>query len=345
MPWLVSIVNRPIAAPRPASPAAQARFDQLFALWTRHVPATDGDGAGDYEDFVEQAVRLEAAVDSFGADNVWLMISTEPGEAVNAGSGETRPVTDLQHLPLYGTQPSKRHADVDMEQARLAAAYYRYEAFLSRAGRRLAVCGFGLEGQGAELGDVLAGWSAEGTQQAFLKSVQIKQFAFPVDLPEGFSPADGSRLVYDALNYGAMYFEGQQESIIAQEFVAMEYEYRVFVVGTTVVTAAGCIEEFTPLDNQGDAFDNQLRRQRQTKTTVVPQRPMAAFLLEFAHDAVTALAREVPGLTDYVIDVALGPDGKPLIVELNSLLNAGLYASQPARVTETMAMRPREAVG
>lgn len=345
MPWLVSIVNRPIAAPRPATPAARARFDQLVALWTRHVPATDGDGAGDYEDFVEQAVRLEAVLDGFGADNVWLVISTDPRTAVNAGSGGTRPAAELQHLPRYGTQPSRRHEDVDMEQARLAAAYYRYEAFLSRAGRRLTVCGFGLEGSGVELGEVLAGWSAEGNRQAFLKSVQIKQFAFPVDLAEGFGPAGGSRLVYDALNYGAMYLEGQQESIIAQEFVTMEYEYRVFVVGNTVITAAGCIEEFTPLDNRGEAFDPQLRRQRQDKTPVASQPPMAAFLIEFARDAVEALAREVPQLTDYVIDVALGPEGTPLIVELNSLLNAGLYASQPARVTEAMAARERAAVG
>nr|WP_254788555.1 hypothetical protein [Arthrobacter sp. ok909] len=43
---------------------------------------------------------------------------------------------------------------------------------------------------------------------------------------------------------------------------------------------------------------------------------------------------EVPELTDYVIDVALNADGEPLIVELNSLLNSGLYASRPELVTE-----------
>jgi hypothetical protein len=63
---------------------------------------------------------------------------------------------------------------------------------------------------------------------------------------------------------------------------------------------------------------------------------IAALLTGFARSAIDALAYEVPDLTDYVIDVALGPDGKPLIVELNSLLNSGLYASQPLRVTEAM---------
>ncbi len=36
---------------------------------------------------------------------------------------------------------------------------------------------------------------------------------------------------------------------------------------------------------------------------------------------------EVPTLRQYVLDVALGADGEPLVVELNGLLNAGLYAS------------------
>jgi hypothetical protein len=223
-----------------------------------------------------------------------------------------------------------------MEQARLASAYYRYEAFRSRAGRRLAVCGFGLEGRGTELGDVLAGWSDEGVRKVFLKSVEAKQFAFGTDLPESFHAEQAGSLIYQELDCNALWLDGLPEAIIAQEFVAMEYEYRVFVVGNTVVAAAGCIEEFTPLDNQGDAFDTQLRRHRQAKTPVEPAPEIVGLLTAFARDAVDALAREVPELTDYVIDVALGPGGEPLIVELNSLLNAGLYASRPELVTRAL---------
>lgn len=337
MSWLVSIVNRPAPALRDAPPALQARRRQLLDLWSRYVPATPEDGYGDYELFFEQTLRLEAALATFGADNVWLVISTDIDTAVNAGTGEHRPAASLEHLSRYGVQSSRRHQDVDMEQARLAAAYYRYDAFLSRAGRRVALCGFGMEDEtSVELGDVLAGWAADGIRRAFLKSVRVKYAAFPVDLPEGFRPQDGATVVFAELDYGAMSLEGQRESLIAQEFVPMEYEYRVFVVGNTVVTAAGCVEEFTPLDNNGYRFDNQLRRQRQAESPVEVEPVIAGILTGFARNAVDALAVEVPELTDYVIDVALGADGNPLIVELNSLLNAGLYASQPSRVTEAM---------
>ncbi|QOT19325.1 hypothetical protein [Paenarthrobacter sp. YJN-5] len=72
---------------------------------------------------------------------------------------------------------------------------------------------------------------------------------------------------------------------------------------------------------------------------------IVGLLTNFARNAIDALALEVPALTDYVIDVALGPGEKPLIVELNSLLNAGLYASEPGRVAEAMAARERGLVG
>ncbi|ACL41946.1 hypothetical protein Achl_3995 (plasmid) [Pseudarthrobacter chlorophenolicus A6] len=345
MSWLVSIVDRADPESRPAPAAVEARKTQLLSLWSRYVRPVTGCGDGDFEDFYEQAVRLEAALGSFGADNVWLQLSSNRETAVNAGTGERRRASDLDHLPLYGTQPSRRHEDVDMEQARLAASYYRYGAFLARAGRRVEVCGFLPDDPSArDLGDVLAGFAADGIRRAFLKTTRVKYAAFPVDLPEGFAREDAGQVVYGELDFGAMSLEGGTENIIAQEFVPMHYEYRVFVVGQTAVTAAGCIEEFTPLDNNGYRFDNKLRRNRQDKSAVEVEPAVAGILTGFARNAVDALAVEVPGLTDYVIDVALDAEGKPLIVELNSLLNSGLYASQPVRVTEAMAGRERELV-
>jgi hypothetical protein len=340
MPWLVNIRHHEAPSSRAATPAVREHEERLLALWRQHIgPAAESE-AGDYEDFYEQAARLDAALEAFSPENIWLTVSQhQEGEARNLGSGETRRIAALEHLPRYGVQASMRHQEVDQIQAHLAANYYTYEAFRSRAGRRMVICGYAPEKEGAlDLGEVLAGFAADGVRKAFLKVNLNKYAAFPVDLPAGFAPEDAGTALYRELDYGAMYLEGGSANFQAQEFVTMEYEYRVFVVGNCAVGAAGCIEEFTPLDNNGYAFDNQLRRNRQERTPVEAQPSIAGMLKGFARNAIDALALEVPELTDYVIDVALGPGLKPLIVELNPLLNAGLYASQPVLVTKAIAL-------
>lgn len=342
MPWLVSIVDREDPEHRRVPRAVEPYRGHLLKLWSRFVRPVTGRGEGDFEDFYEEAARLEAALGSFGPDNVWLHLSSDRATAVNAGTGERRPAAELEHLPRYGVQASRRHEDVDMEQARLAADYYRYDAFLARAGRRVELCGFMPDDPSArDLGDVLAGFSSDGIRRAFLKTTRVKYAAFPVDLPKGFARTDAGALVYAKLDFGAMSLEGGTENLIAQEFVTMKYEYRVFVVGHQPVTGAGCVEEFTPLNNSGYRFDNKVRRIRQHLSAVKPDSGTVATLTGFAGESVAALALEVPALTDYVIDVALGPDGNPLIVELNSLLNSGLYASRPGLVAKAMAARER----
>lgn len=342
MPWLVNIRHHEAPRSRAATKSLQVREAELLALWREHIGPAEESEDGDYEDFYEQAARLDAALKAFGAENIWLTVSQHrEGDARNLGTGETRAISDLEHLPRYGVQASLRHQEVDQAQAHLAANYYTYEAFLSRAGRRIVVCGYAPEKEGAlDLGDVLAGFAADGIRKAFLKVNLPKYATFPVDLPEGFAPDDASVALYRELDYGAMYLEGGAANFQAQELVTMEYEYRVFVVDQCAVTAAGCIEEFTPLDNNGYRFDSKLRRNRQESTPVEDEPAIAGILTNFARNAIDALALEVPELTDYVIDVALGADGEPLIVELNPLLNAGLYASQPVRVTEAMALKP-----
>lgn len=329
MPWLVNIVDREDPEHRPAPAAVEARKAGLLDLWTQHIGPATGNGGGDYEDFWEQAVRLEAALEMFAREEIWLTVSSDrDGQAQNLGTGERRPATDLDHLPRYGAQASLRHLSVDQPQALLADAYYTYEAFLARAGRRIVVCGFMPSDDGAvDAGEVLSGFAADGVRRAFLKVNLNKYAAFPVDLPEGFGREDAATAIYGALDYGAMYLEGGSGNLQAQEFVAMEYEYRVFVVGQHAVTGAGCIEEFTPLDNGGEAFDTILRRSRAALSPLEDLPATTAKLTGFARGAIAALALEVAELTDYVIDVALGSGGEPLIVELNPLLNSGLYAS------------------
>lgn len=339
MPWLVSIVDREAPVRRAATPDVQARKEELLGLWREHVGPVDEGGDGDFEDFWEQAYRLDAAVRGLGVENIWLTVSSTRDEhAIHLGTGERRPAAELEQLPRYGAQRSRRHEFVQQEQALLADGYWRYEAFRSRAGRRFETCGFGEDG-GRDIRDVLAGFAADGIGRVFVKVNRNKYAAFPVDLGEVNSAADVSGLLDEELGWSMIHLEGRPDIFQVQEFVTMEHEYRVFVVDRRAVTGAGCIEEFTPLDNCGGAFDDKLRLNRSAISGVEVAPEIAEILVGYARTAVEALALEIPELADYVIDVAMGADFKPLVVELNPLLNSGLYASQPLRVTEAMSAR------
>jgi hypothetical protein len=72
----------------------------------------------------------------------------------------------------------------------------------------------------------------------------------------------------------------------------------------------------------------------------VVQNPAAVYrLLEFATFTVENLADEVPEMHTYVLDVAFGPgpERATLVVEINGMLDAGLYASDPLQVTRALA--------
>jgi hypothetical protein len=60
-------------------------------------------------------------------------------------------------------------------------------------------------------------------------------------------------------------------------------------------------------------------------------------LLPFARIVIGQLRDEAPELQNYTLDVAVGADSRPMVVELNSTLNSGFYASSPRLVTDVLA--------
>ena len=114
----------------------------------------------------------------------------------------------------------------------------------------------------------------------------------------------------------------------------MEYEYRFFVVNGEVVTGAGCVEEFTPLNNRAQ-FDDRMRQVRSEGGPVTSQPEILERYLSFAKQAASEFSAE--GLLNtYSLDLATGSDGQTLIIELNGLPNSGLYASDPHYVTRSL---------
>lgn len=328
-------------------------FDVL-AVWFALMPAHPRDGEGDSEDFWEMAYRLYAAVRS-GADEVLLSINNHGGfqrvyqnnsvpslgpvvMKIQEGLDRANEQPDLYRLYGPVSRYSPENLDADTQDA-LAARYGDSETFLRLAGRKIARCGYAESDEpeyeiGLDVRDFLRSLSAQGVKRAAVKSFRSKKMDLTtLDLPEG-DDALISTIDDVLLSSMTMHLIGYPGALLAQEWVPMEYEYRVFIVNGKPVTGAGCIEEFTPL-NADDDFSALMRRSRSEMSEVESKPELRDRYVEFARAAAAEFTTE--GRVTYVLDLAVNADtGEPLVIELNGLRNSGLYASRPARVTEAL---------
>lgn len=290
----------------PAPPIEQlqdTRLNSLMALWTRLVGPINHKPHRDYEEFVEQLFRLDAAVQAFGEQHC----TVGP-----AGGG-----TDFVWGPI-GSWGSSHGADVEP-----ADTYWDIPAFRKFSGRRWALAGLVPDAGPGHL-EVIARLHGQGVREFLVKGTDSKSMLVRFSLGDKYSTSDIPSDIY----FGAMHREGQAKVYLVQEAIPMVDEYRLFMVGSDPATGAGCIEDFTPLDNRGDAFDprvNGVRGQDPTRT----DQGRVAELIEFGRAAGAALFADAPDLGPaWVMDVAMAPTG-PVVIELNGARNSGLYASRP----------------
>jgi hypothetical protein len=218
-------------------------------------------------------------------------------------------------------------------------------------GRRLARAGFFEAGELAELTErtgsapadligTLEAWRDAGVQSAVVKTAPSKlNRPVAIDLPgrnyQGFMDD-----LIDGFGWNLDLLAGRPDAFLVSEQIPMICEYRFFVVGGRIVTGAANIEEFTPYDRDPDhvievglgtgpvVLDDRVRVRRGALGGTVD--PVIAFPEMVADLAQTAagMVREHPGT--YVLDLAdTATPGRPVVVELNSLPNAGLFAADP----------------
>ena len=320
------------------------RGRDIEAVWDQVVGPMSGDGSGDPEDWAENAARLHAAVAAFGLSRTWATVF-EPGN-VRTVRGAGTPSLTPETAVVYGQWPTT-HPLGFLDAADPANHYHRLDAFNRAAGRATAVLTVGdpeeedLERAAAypQETEALGTFHALGVEHALLKRVGRK-------LP--LAPVDVTTAVYDprSLRYSdtVLYDDlGRPGAFLLQERITMRWEYRVFIVDHRTVTGAGCIEEFTPLQSTGLGFDTRVREDRAAHSPIVRRPLEVAQMIEHAADVASQLTEEKPEMADYIIDLAIADDGRPVVIELNGLLNAGLYATDPLLVTQAMAARPGSA--
>lgn len=295
----------------------------LLAVWRGAGIANDNDGTGDIEDWTEMAARLQIAVDN------GMHLSIESGHADHREPG----------TPIWG--PLSVLADAATRQQVLAEDYCLTEAFANpRISGRVTVLTdparfchtVALFGAGKRI------WFKARTAKKYLGVLDFTGYASLT--------ADDVRhvLAQDVYESGWMLVSLSQApgAIMVYEHVTMEYEYRFFVIDGKLVTGAGCIEEHTPVSNTAlfDPFTRRIRSDHKSEAPVARPDVVSAYR-GFITDARVLEAFADEGLTTYVMDVAMGDDG-PLVIELNGVLNAGLYACDTAALGAAIAAAPQD---
>ncbi|MBC9927239.1 ATP-grasp domain-containing protein [Leucobacter sp. cx-169] len=195
--------------------------------------------------------------------------------------------------------------------------------------------------------DTLVDWivarNAAGVSDVVVKNAQSKSGIWV--LPTSSDRAEVRACVSRALEWTAVRLDGLRDALLVQDMVDLESEVRFFVVDGEVVTAAGNVEEFTPLDmvsrpddglsvELGAYVDARLRVHRGHLTQGGPSEIIhAPDTMRAQFLAAKQIAAEHGGTI--VLDMAM-LDGSPVLVEINELTNSGLYASDPWAVARRL---------
>lgn len=306
----------------------------------------------DFEDGIEELLRLDAGLASFDHDRTWVR-RLHPDPQHNAvgdlsGRNEDAPAEAAVYGPeqsSIGDGSGSAHRSSD------TLCYWQYDTVQTHAGRELITCGFNPDDPEA-LDLYEEAHRLFGERRFLVKPTAAKKRPAATARLRSI----GEKLIFDcdhpAWEWADVSEEGLARTLLLQPVVSMHYEYRFFIVDGTPVAGAGCIEEFTPLNRTTTTqleggFDTRVRKHRHgPHSTAIPRSrvELVSNYLRFATEIAATLKDEDPQLDYYTLDLATGDQGQPLIIELNSAGAAGFYAADPYAVAQAFAHTHQKAI-
>lgn len=316
-PWVVSIV--PVKCPDDLAGVP----DGYIRAWEEHVGPV-GPAGGDREDWIEMCARLYWGVRNLGDDAIVRVHGRWRGD-----DGSLAGLPHIGHVLAHCRTPDQ------VADSSLAARYRLNPMVRGLMHRPSETCSI-------DPPDVRAAFArlVDRGVASFLVKYAVREKARP-NLPlDGTDPdALADRVAgWLAEDWESMRAEGVPDALLVQKRVCMEYEYRMFMVGDEPVCGAGNIGVLTPVDNEA-RFDPKMQRTRaDMDRSTVERRPDLA---ERYRVAAVRFGRALAGdgYGAYALDLCL-IDGEVSIVELNGMMNAGLFALDMDALTRAMRARP-----
>ncbi|MHB1665862.1 ATP-grasp domain-containing protein [Thiomonas sp.] len=343
-----------------------ARQKAHLARWADLFPEYLESETIDFEDFWEPASEVLALLDQ--KVHVWLLdkearrhpVGTTPvepdGRQPTVVMGQfpalRQPRSPTPLAPWWSSYLDREPVWPDSGQIEQAIAYALLPEFQQRAGRKLWLAGIPAADSGSPRFDRWIGGKADpdaisvaetlleahrqGLRKVFLKINLAKYQTKALALPDTLDRAGAERLVFDTLGFTIAHLEGFGNVVLVQEWVDLRKEYRCIVIDGRIVSGAGLIPAFTPLDRRtDDVWDRQvLGRQEDNEPVLMLLDTEWSQLQRFAEETAQAMAKR-HGLRHYTLDLAF-VGGSPCVVEVNPPYNFGLYANDPARVTKAI---------
>lgn len=320
------------------------RLKSLRQSWLSAFPAAPVKTDLDFEDWVENAIRLDAAM-QLAPDRVAICHGSEnravflDGSEVPAGTeivflgGWLRGDDDAQSQGIFSRYPHHPSCRVVADGIH---QYARSKTFLKHVGRHVVLCGVSDESPDVvrqDLFDCLAAMYQAGHREAFVKVNLPKYAIFRVKIESGNAAEIRSSVAANHIDlaWATVHLAGKDDMFLVQTAVEMRYEYRVIVAHHLPVAGAGCVEAMTPLDNKA-LWDPKMETYRNSDVVVSDQQ-LASRYKRFASEFAAQYWREFPLQGNYTLDLALIHD-EIVVVELNPLQNYGLYAMDYKAVLE-----------
>jgi len=336
-------------APFPRSERDVALYEFLSEKTGLPV-AFEGGSSVDYEDWMEPAKMLEAAILSGYEVKILPKVQLRRAVSNPVATIPGKPCRDiLIGRQLSGDPGEFRYFDLGWPSAlnNLSNHYAELSTFRDNSGRRTVLadmpgetnprlpafsCHLSMDDiHTAPLGDAIIQF--KGGDCIVKQVYPAKSHSLvPIAVSNDEEPSGAEALFIDQVGFHFARFEGDQGSLLVQEKITMTHETRFFVIGHNVICGAACIESDTPQQNEASLMLSDRFEVARNSGSVIHDAAAASALLAFAEEMTRRIRDEAPELTNYVIDLALDEQGRPLIIELNPIAESGLYGIDAQRL-------------
>jgi hypothetical protein len=303
-------------------------------VWLKYFKNAREDPSIKFEDFIECSIQLyQADIMSLDiiVDNTYIYQESREKYKINPiliiGNGIKNNM-----VRSYGTEFLRGNL-VQKEASR----YWSVDSFLEKADRTFITCGYQSEKKGkCELLLEMSSMYKEGVRSFILKSTTEKTFVKRVDIKDDlsenyFTNKNILKILGEYIYGDFVKKEGSSNTVMLQEYIPMNNEYRFVVINNELKCGAGVVSSHTPLDNDGSDFDLKvLNKKCITEISSNYLKEMMIFATDFVEDLRSSVFKGT-----YILDIAYNEDSKNFcIIELNPFHNFGLFAMNAKTLLE-----------